>query len=62
MNKYMDDMDDMEFFGDCGRQHYNLLAYISTLYNGIDIFDIGTHRGSSALALSYNHNNKDTKM
>lgn len=61
LNKYMDIIDntnDMEFFGNCGRQHYRFLAYISTLFNNIDIFDIGTHRGSAALALSYNSTNK----
>lgn len=41
-----------------GRQHYKLLAYLSTLFNDVDIFDIGTHMGSSALALSYNPNNR----
>jgi hypothetical protein len=61
LDKYMDDiyqMDDIEFYGDCGRQHYRLLAYLSTLFNNSEIFDIGTHRGSSALALSYNSTNK----
>lgn len=43
-----------EFVGAPGDQHYKLLAYLSTLFNGVDIIDIGTHVGSSALALSYN--------
>src|SRR5579862_1830524 len=47
-----------EFFGIPGQQHYRLLAYLSTLHNNSTIIDIGTHRGSSALALSYNSNNK----
>lgn len=47
-----------EFFGDPGQQHYKLLAYLSTLYNNSVIIDIGSHRGSSALALSYNNSNK----
>jgi len=46
-----------EFFGTAGQQHYRLLSYLSTLYNNTTIIDIGTHRGSSALALSYNTNN-----
>jgi len=41
-----------------GREHYKLLAYLSSLFNDSNIFDIGTHRGSSALALSYNSSNK----
>ena len=49
--------DDTEFFSCNGREHYRLLSYFSTLFNGINIIDIGTHRGSSALALSYNPTN-----
>jgi hypothetical protein len=45
---------DTEFHGPLGNQHYKLLSYLSTLFNGAIIIDIGTHRGSSALALSYN--------
>lgn len=41
-----------------GQEHYILLAYISTLYNNVLLYDIGTYRGCSALALSYNNNNK----
>lgn len=39
-------------------EHYKLLAYISSLLNNAVIFDIGTHHGSSALALSVNKTNK----
>jgi predicted O-methyltransferase YrrM len=46
-----------EFQGVIGREHYKLLAYLSTLFNNSTIIDIGTHRGSSALALSYNPTN-----
>ena len=46
-----------EFFGPCGQQHYRLLSHLSTLFDNQIIIDIGTHRGSSALALSYNDNN-----
>jgi hypothetical protein len=46
-----------EFFDKSGKQHYRLLSYLSTLYNNTTIIDIGTHRGSSALALSYNKTN-----
>lgn len=41
-----------------GMEHYKLLAYISTLYNDSLLYDIGTYRGCSAIALSYNINNK----
>ena len=49
--------DKKEFFDKSGTQHYRLLSYISTLYNNQTILDIGTHRGSSSLALSYNPTN-----
>lgn len=41
-----------EFKDVAGKQHYKLLSYLSSLYRGRDIFDIGTHRGASGLALS----------
>lgn len=37
---------------------YRLLCYLSTLFNNKHIIDIGTGTGNSALALSYNDNNK----
>lgn len=46
-----------EFNGPPGKQHYKLLSHLSTLFNNSTIIDIGTHRGSSALALSYNESN-----
>lgn len=49
--------DRTEFFEMPGREHYRLLAYLSSLFNESIIIDIGTHHGSSALALSYNVSN-----
>lgn len=49
--------DKTEFFGNSGNQHYRLLSYISTLFDNSNIIDIGSHRGYSALALSYNKSN-----
>lgn len=46
-----------EFFGDCGKEHYRLLSYLSTLFNNTTIIEIGTHKGKSSLALSYNETN-----
>lgn len=46
------------FFEKSGKEHYRLLAYISSLYNNANILDIGTYKGFSALALSKNKNNK----
>jgi Bacterial protein of unknown function (HtrL_YibB) len=42
--------------GECflhDREHYRLLAHLSTCVGNGTIFDIGTHLGDSALALSY---------
>jgi hypothetical protein len=46
------------FYGESGREHYRLLMYISSLYSNKILFDIGTNKCMSALALSYNKNNK----
>jgi hypothetical protein len=45
------------FLGECGQEHYRLLAYISTLYSNTTLIDIGTFKGCSALSLSYNSSN-----
>ena len=50
-------IDANEFYGQPGREHYRLLAQLASQFNGEVIIDIGTHRGSSALALSTNPNN-----
>jgi hypothetical protein len=50
-------VDHTEFFNKPGIEHYQLLASLSTTFNNVNIIDIGTHRGSSALALSYNNSN-----
>lgn len=47
-----------DFWEHPGKQHYQLLAFLSLLYDNCDIIDIGTHIGASALALSYNPNNR----
>lgn len=45
------------FLENAGQEHYKLLAYISTTYSGKTLIDIGTNRGCSSLALSYNAKN-----
>ncbi|MGE0042232.1 MAG: hypothetical protein AB7H88_20380 [Vicinamibacterales bacterium] len=48
-----------EFFpGEPGREHYKLLAHLSTLYTGVTLVDIGTDAGCSAMALSHNPANR----
>ncbi len=39
-------------------EHYQLLAYLSTRFNDATLFDIGTLKGYSALALSFNPVNR----
>ena len=41
-----------------GDEHYRLLAYISTLFKNKVLLDIGTYKGDSSTALSYNKSNK----
>lgn len=37
---------------------YRLLSYVSSLYSDIKILDVGTFKGCSSLAFSFNKNNK----
>jgi predicted O-methyltransferase YrrM len=46
------------FLAQPGAEHYRLLASISELYNNETLLDIGTYKGCSSLALSYNNSNK----
>lgn len=46
------------FVLEAGKEHYKLLAYLASQQDGIEISDIGTYKGCSALALSYNPKNK----
>lgn len=57
LQPFVDARDEAEFMKPAGQQHYRLLAWLSTQYNGANIFDIGTWHGSSAVALSYSSNN-----
>jgi hypothetical protein len=45
------------FLDNPGKEHYPLLAYLSTQFHGVNLLDIGTYKGCSALALSYNTSN-----
>lgn len=45
------------FFAKCGKEHYRLLAYMSTLVNDSTIINVHTNGGYEALALSYNDSN-----
>jgi hypothetical protein len=63
LSKYLKSTDDLGFpkswfYMDAGVEHYRLLAFISTLYNGVTLLDIGSYQGSSAIALSFNKKNK----
>ena len=52
-----DNYENREFYSPPGKEHYKLLSYFSSLYQNATILDIGTHKGVSALALSYNPTN-----
>ena len=45
------------FIQEAGSEHYKLLAFLSSLFNDCQLFDIGTHIGGSSIALAYNPNN-----
>jgi hypothetical protein len=46
------------FYAKSGVEHHRLLAYLSTMFEGRTLVDIGTHQGDSALALAYNEANR----
>jgi len=63
LDKYLKSTDDFGFpkswfYMDAGLEHYRLLVYISQLYKGVTLLDIGSYQGSSAIALSFNKKNK----
>ena len=63
LSKYLKSTDDLGFpkswfYMDAGLEHYRLLTFISKLYNGVNLLDIGSYQGSSAIALSFNKKNK----
>jgi predicted O-methyltransferase YrrM len=46
------------FYGLSGREHYRLLAHISSMFEYKTLVDVGTYQGSSALALSASSYNR----
>jgi hypothetical protein len=62
LSNQLDEMLDQEYrqylSKDAGIEHYKLLAYISSCYTGQTIYDIGTYKGTSSLAMSYSYNTK----
>jgi predicted O-methyltransferase YrrM len=59
LSRFVAQTDDLAYFLDTDfQEHYRLLAYLGTLFSGQTLFDIGTYRGYSALALSYNTANR----
>lgn len=57
VSKYDLGHDTSYFKLDSGREHYRILSYASSLFNNETIFDIGTNKCMSAIALSYNPTN-----
>ena len=58
-SRYVANREHRKYFFDVDfKEHYRLIAYLSTLFNQSIIFDIGTNLGYSALALSYNGANQ----
>ena len=46
------------FLDNPGKEHYKLLAYFSTKYQNTTLLDIGTYKGCSSIAMSYNNSNQ----
>jgi hypothetical protein len=42
------------FLGNAGKEHYKLIAYMSSMFENSNLLDIGTNRGCSSLAMGYN--------
>jgi len=58
-SRYVSNVEHRNYFFDVNfKEHYRLIAYLSTLFDHSNIFDIGTNLGYSALALSYSPRNK----
>lgn len=45
------------FLEKSGAEHYRLLSHFSSIFNNKTLLDIGTYKGNSSLALSYNQSN-----
>jgi len=56
--KYDLDIGNEYFYLEAGKEHYRLLAHLSTLMNNRVFLDVGTNHGCSALALGYNPQNR----
>ncbi len=59
LSGFVADTRDLVYFLDTAcKEHYRLLACLSTLFSDRVVFDIGTYKGYSALALAYNPANR----
>jgi len=56
LQQFLHTKEDVEFFYR-NNEHYNLLTTLSNLYNNVRLYDIGTYKGTSAIALSSNPKN-----
>lgn len=56
---YINNVEYQEYYKNISsKEHYRLLTYLSNSFNNVTFIDIGTLKGSSALALSTNKQNK----
>jgi len=57
--RHVADQKHLRYFLDTDfREHYRLIAWLSTRFEHSTVFDIGTNKGYSALALSHNPSNR----
>jgi hypothetical protein len=59
MSKHINNDEYKNYYSEASsKEHYRLLTYISNIFNNVNILDIGTLKGCSALSLSTNKLNK----
>jgi len=59
LSRHVANIEHLKYFCDAQFvEHYRLIAHLSTCFNNSLIFDIGTNKGYSALALSLNPSNR----
>lgn len=56
--RFFEDGESNQFFAKAGKEHFRLLAHLSSRFNNTTIINVNTNGGNEALALSYNTTNR----
>ena len=57
-SSFFEDGESNSVFAKAGKEHFRLLAYLSSRFNNTTIINVNTNGGNEALALSYNTTNR----